>query len=64
MTTTHKVYCWKSGNSYYLSLRSVRQPKNSVETSKYKTRGGRNKRVNKIIEQYKGKAAILRNTKP
>lgn len=56
----------KHWTRYYLSLRRVRRPDESIETNDYATRQGRNIALNLILEnpKYKGKVSVLRNTNP
>lgn len=63
MKTTHFIYCWKSGEKYYLSVRTATNPKNSVLNASYFSAWGRNEMANKLHKKYT-RSKIVRSVNP
>lgn len=63
---THRLFAWLAANGrFYWSLRPVNNPKNASEDNDYRTAGGRNKMINKLLARYpEGAVQVLRNTDP
>lgn len=68
MGVIHKCYCYRTPSGMYVySLRQGTRISNSIADGKYKTRGGRNKAVQRIIKMYAAKGiriAVIRNERP
>ena len=61
---THYIYCWRTGETYHVSVRPVNDPGNSVGTHRYASRQGRNIKARIEEARYKGKATIIRGVNP